>query len=214
MEWIELLNSRRFRDKTTKKTDPDARSEFQRDIDRVLFSTQFRRMGDKTQVFPIPNSDFVHNRLTHSLEVASSGKSLGMLAGNFILKQKEKSLFRNSLSQRRDKFIPEDFANIVHAACLAHDIGNPPFGHSGEKAIAHFFLKDSSFLDRHLSEGQALDLKNFEGNASGFRLLTTNNYSGFPGGLRLTYATLGTYSKYPWDSSAQHNVGQKEVKSD
>lgn len=192
MNWSKLMTDRRLKAKTYDNLDFDARNEFQRDIDRIVFSSAFRRLQDKTQVFPLPINDFVHTRLTHSLEVASVGRSLGKLVGNFIVKQGETS--GTSLTS-------DDFGNVVAAACYAHDIGNPPFGHSGEKAIGTYFTSEKGKeLIKDLTPSQKVDLEQFEGNAAGFRILTNDHPSKIEGGLRLTYATLGAFSKYPTSS--------------
>lgn len=162
-----------------------SRSAFEQDYDRIIFSHPFRRLQDKTQVHPLPEHDFVHTRLTHSLEVSSVGRSLGKRVGEIILQRhpelnKDFSLF--------------DFGAIVAAASLAHDLGNPPFGHAGEDAISDFFIHHSqgiSFRER-VSEDEWADLIKFEGNAQGFRILNKNQY-----GLKLTFATLGAFTKYP-----------------
>lgn len=191
MNWKQLLNYNRIGEKP--KSDFSIyRSEFQRDFDRIIFSSAFRRLQDKTQVFPVPESDFVHNRLTHSIEVSSVGRSLGNLAGEIILK-------RNSeLENQGIDF--HLFGDIVAAASLAHDVGNPPFGHSGEKAISDFFIKNSS-IKNDLSKSEWNDLIKYEGNAHGFRLLTNHHPDETErGGLKLTYATLAAFSKYPRES--------------
>ncbi len=189
MNWDTLLNSQRLGD-TRKDYDTFIhRSAFQRDFDRIIFSSAFRRMQDKTQVFPVPESDFVHNRLTHSLEVAMVGRSLGNLAGEYIL-EIEPSLKENHSMNM--------FGDIVAAAALAHDLGNPPFGHSGEKAIGDYFQKNIELKKKfNLSDLQWNDLLNYEGNAQGFRLLTNHHPGEVQGGMRLTYSTLATFAKYP-----------------
>ena len=197
MHWEQLLSPTRFgtnRSATkTEKQDKDAvRSAFERDIDRVVFLESFRRLQNKTQVIPLPEDAFVHNRLTHSLEVSSVGRSLGKLVGEEILKRYPE-LKENGVD-------PSYFGSIVAAAALAHDIGNPPFGHAGEKAISEFYkFGGGQKYQSELNEKQWNDLSNFEGNAHGFRLLTNSN-SGIAGGARLSYATLATFSKYPKDS--------------
>jgi dGTPase len=201
MDWKKLISSRRFRDddnKTRTRISVDARDEFERDIDRIIFSFAFRRLQGKTQVFPIPKSDFIHTRLTHSLEVAAAGRQLGKLAGKFILKQEGELLD----SVTGEKIKPGDFGNVLAAACLAHDIGNPPIGHSGEDAFRRFFIKNESRImsDFKLTKDHIADFQNFEGNANGFRLLSNDHASGVPGGLRMTYTTLGAFSKYPKQS--------------
>jgi len=186
MNWHQLLSSNRTGNQNT-STKPD-RSEFEKDFDRIIFSLPFRRLQDKTQVFPLPEDDFVHNRLTHSLEVASVGRSLGKLAGEQILTKHQDLSNQVSAS---------DFGAIVSAASLAHDVGNPPFGHSGENAISDFFKTHPIINDfkPHLSAAEWADIINFEGNAQGFRLINQSLY-----GLKLTYATLGAFTKYPRQS--------------
>ncbi|WP_367182827.1 HD domain-containing protein [Algoriphagus sp.] len=136
LDWSKLITPKRFGAKTYDVI-TDARTEFERDLDRIIFSSPFRRLKDKTQVFPIPKSDFVHNRLTHSIEVSSIGRSLGKLAGIFILKNEPKI----EVDEGTGEIGPSTFGHIVAAACLAHDIGNPPFGHSGEQSFRVFFKK-------------------------------------------------------------------------
>jgi len=186
MNWEQLLSSDRSGSQNA-GAKPD-RSEFEKDFDRIIFSLPFRRLQDKTQVFPLPEDDFVHNRLTHSLEVASVGRSLGKLAGEQIL-AKHKNL-SNQVSA-------SDFGAIVSAASLAHDVGNPPFGHSGENAISDFFKVNPvvNDLEQHLAEAEWADMINFEGNAQGFRLINQSLH-----GLKLTNATLGAFTKYPRQS--------------
>lgn len=189
MNWNNLLNSYRLGDARTDYDTFAHRSAFQRDFDRIIFSSAFRRMQHKTQVFPVPESDFVHNRLTHSLEVAMVGRSLGNLAGEFIL---------NLEPELKEKFSMNVFGDIVAAAALAHDLGNPPFGHSGESAIGDFFAKNESLQNQFdINDAQWQDLLRYEGNAQGFRLLTNQHQDGIAGGMRLTNATLATFAKYP-----------------
>ena len=183
MTWEKLLSKERF-NKEYSDPDYDPRSGFQKDVDRILFCSPFRRMQDKTQVFPIPKSDFIHNRLTHSIEVSSVGRSLGLLAGQYVLGQKENSLLRKNLDLK-EGYVPDDFATIVAAACLAHDIGNPPFGHSGEKAIAAYFKGEGKSFLKDLKDEEKRDLETFEGNAAGFRILVRTK-------------GLGAYIRYDW----------------
>jgi len=191
MDWRQLLNKQRLGKPSASSR--ETRSEFQRDYDRIVFSTAFRRLQSKTQVFPLPETDFIHTRLTHSLESACVGRSLGKIAGRGII-QSNPDLFR-AMDLHSD-----DIGAVVSAASLAHDIGNPPFGHSGEDAIAEFFLsaEGASYIDG-LTDAQKADLQHYEGNAAGFRLLTYTlpTQSSIGGGLRLTYATLGAFTKYP-----------------
>jgi dGTPase len=184
MIWKTLLSAKRKGQRTGLSAE-SSRSAFEQDYDRIIFSHPFRRLQDKTQVHPLPEHDFVHTRLTHSLEVSSVGRSLGKRVGEIILQR------HPELATDLTLF---DFGAIVAAAALAHDLGNPPFGHAGEDSISDFFrLHDNGvrFKD-HVSEGQWQDLTSFEGNAQGFRLLDKEEY-----GLRLTYACLGAFTKYP-----------------
>ncbi len=192
MDWRKLLSAKRFGMEEFHGTRNENRSEFQRDYDRLIFSAPFRRLQNKTQVFPLPGSIFVHNRLTHSLEVSCVGRSLGNdVAGRLL--QKHPELAGSYLSE---------IGSIVSAACLAHDMGNPPFGHSGEKAISTYFSegKGLQFKDQ-LSEGEWEDLIHFEGNANAFRLLTHQFQGRRSGGFALTYSTLAAIVKYPFSSS-------------
>lgn len=197
MEWHKLLCEERFE---TGSKSQKGRTEFERDFDRIVFSTAFRRLQNKTQVMPLPEMDFVHNRLTHSLEASCVGRSLGKIVGDLICKKYKK--LRNT---------PFDFSDIVAAATLAHDIGNPPFGHSGEDAISDYFKSDKgSKYIQGFTEAQKADLQNFEGNALGFSLLTRTfvSQSGIKGGLRLTYATVGSFCKYPRESLSAVKQGE------
>ena len=144
-----------------------SRTDFQRDFDRIILSSAFRRLQNKTQVFPLPGSVFVHNRLTHSLEVSSVGRSLGSLAGEFIVDN-----FENDLSENSKNFYLYNLQNVIASACLCHDVGNPAFGHSGEDAIASFFEKNETELKLKFTEKEWADLVNFEGNANAIRVLT------------------------------------------
>lgn len=180
--------------------DPDpVRNSFLRDYDRIIFSSGFRRLQNKTQVFPLPGAIFVHNRLTHSLEVASVGRSLGKAAGEQIAARypDEGPAFA--------EFYRYELASVIASACLAHDIGNPPFGHSGEDAIRAFFTElegDSrKMIDDSLSDNQRRDLEFFEGNSNAFRILTHNFNEPEAGGYRLTYTTLASLVKYPCTSA-------------
>ena len=200
MNWESLLNFSRPGDKKGTDHTPDQiRSAFERDYDRIIFSHPFRKLQDKTQVFPIPEHDFVHNRLTHSLEVSSVGRSLGKIVGAAVLEKHQE------LQKRYSSF---DFGAIVAAACLAHDIGNPPFGHSGEEAISSFFKSQEAktLFDGKLSPNEWKDLQNFEGNAQGFRIINDS-------GLKLTYATMGAFTKYPHGSLLHEKLdGRKSQK--
>jgi dGTPase len=190
MEWPRLLSLKRFRDDAPPRAE-DGRSQFQKDYDRIIFSRAFRRLQGKTQVHPLPDNDHVHTRLTHTLEVASVGRSLGARAG-LRLKQDEKL---------PENIHPQDVGSILQAACLAHDIGNPPFGHAGENAIRGWFKQHPQYLEDLPDNQQKLDLENFEGNAQGLRVISQLEGHLFSGGLRPTFATLGTFIKYPWSSS-------------
>lgn len=190
MNWEQLLSSRRLGDDRKDYDIFAHRSAFQRDYDRIIFSSAFRRMQDKTQVFPVPENDFVHNRLTHSIEVSSVGRTLGNLVGQYVLElEPQLEKLGNSMHM---------FGDIVAAASLAHDVGNPPFGHSGENAIGNYFKENLEIKDSYkLNEQEWNDLIKYEGNAHGFRLLSNHHPDEIKGGLRLTYATLGCFSKYP-----------------
>ena len=195
MEWQRLLSLKRHGDThpRLRKEQDESRLGFEVDYDRVIFSSAFRSLQDKTQVIPLSKTDFVHTRLTHSLEVSVVGRSLGRLVGKEIIKRHPQ--LHNDYGYRAN-----DLGSIVAAAALAHDIGNPPFGHSGEKAIGDFFSHGAGQQYKEfLDEGEYQDLIKFEGNANGFRLLTANR-PGVPGGLRLSYATLGAFMKYPKES--------------
>lgn len=193
MDWGRLICDKRFGLEEYHDSKSLTRSDFQRDYDRLVFSSPFRRLQNKTQVFPLPGSIFVHNRLTHSLEVACVGRSLAAEAWIRL----------------RHKYAGEPWVDrlpaieeIVSAACLAHDLGNPPFGHSGEKAIATFFSEGSGAVLRpELTDEQWHDLTRFEGNANAFRLLTHRFNGRRPGGFAMTYSTLASIVKYPYESS-------------
>ena len=195
MNWEKLLSLKRFGDtkKRERKDQDETRLGFEVDYDRIIFSSEFRSLQDKTQVVPLSNEDFVHTRLTHSLEVSVVGRSLGRQVGTKILEK---------FPDLKNKYAYQanDFGAIVAAASLAHDIGNPPFGHSGEKSIGQFFIsgKGKEF-SKELSKKQYQDLCDFEGNANGFKILTQSRI-GREGGLRLSYATLGAFVKYPKES--------------
>ncbi|TND09348.1 MAG: dGTPase [Bacteroidetes bacterium] len=190
MNWNHLFSAKRDHNKDPKPSGVD-RSDFERDFDRVVFSSAFRRLQDKTQVIPLPESDFVHTRLTHSLEVSCVGRSLGRIAGSVILDRHPELKKELSVS---------DFGAVVATAALAHDIGNPPFGHSGETSISNYFRhgKGKSLYEDIGNEAQWSDLTSFEGNANGFRLLT--NYNGSGSSVQLTYTTLAAFTKYPTQS--------------
>lgn len=199
MNWKQLISYQRFGKEGLHKASSERRTEFQRDYDRLIFSSPFRRMQNKTQVFPLPGSVFVHNRLTHSLEVSSVGRSLG-------------TDIARELTERHPELASSEIGTIgaiVSAACLAHDMGNPPFGHSGERAICSFFSegKGKMLKDYRSPEGEQLtagewnDITRFDGNANTFRLLTHQFGGRRPGGFVMTYSTLAAIIKYPYSSS-------------
>src|SRR5436190_11510304 len=190
MNWPQLLSTDRLGSSQPAGAEPQ-RSPFQRDSDRLMFSSAFRRLQDKTQVFPLADNDYVRTRLTHSLEVASVGRSLGARVGVEICKRRKLKNIHNS-----------DFGEISSAAALAHDLGNPPFGHSGEDAIRHWFLHSpvAEEAKRELNEKERIDIERYEGNAQGFRLVTRLQMPDNNGGLQLTCATLGAFTKYPRES--------------
>lgn len=199
MQWEKLLSKKRFNKEVSNASNSDGRSEFHKDYDRIIFSSAFRRLGRKTQVHPLSNNDHIHTRLTHSIEVGSVGRSLGHNIGVYL---EEIDCLPNDVSA-------QEIGAIVQAACLAHDIGNPPFGHAGEYAIRHWFLENGSKLAINMPTDMN-DFNIFEGNAQGFRVVTAieNNYQN--GGLKLTYATLGTLIKYPWFSD--HELAKTKEK--
>lgn len=203
MNWERLISAKRLGMEGIETIHKDDRSAFLRDYDRLIFSAPFRRLQNKTQVFPLPGSVFVHNRLTHSLEVACVGRSLGNnVARGILLEHPE--LVKSNITE---------IGNIVSAACLAHDMGNPPFGHSGEKAISAYFTEgkgqslEQMFSDR---PGQWTDIINFEGNANAFRLLAHQFIGRRKGGFAMTYSTLASIVKYPYASilaNGKHKFG-------
>lgn len=180
------------------ETNSANRTDFQRDYDRIIFSSAFRRLQNKTQVFPLPGSVFVHNRLTHSLEVSSVGRSLGSLAGDFICQE-----FSNDLNENSKNFYQHQLSNVIAAACLCHDIGNPAFGHSGEDAIASYFERNESQLKSKFNEKEWADLINFEGNANAIRVLTHQQIGKDLGGTQLTFTTIAAIAKYPCEAIAK-----------
>jgi dGTPase len=195
MQWEQLLSLKRQGDtsKRLRKEQDDTRLGFEVDYDRIIFSAAFRSLQDKTQVIPLSKTDFVHNRLTHSLEVSVVGRSLGRLIGKQIIANYPHL-------QEVHGYQPNDFGAIVAAAALSHDIGNPPFGHSGEKAIGEYFKTGNGLQYKdQLTEKQWQDLIDFEGNANGFSVLAASR-EGIEGGLRISYATLGAFMKYPKES--------------
>lgn len=195
MQWEQLLSLKRQGDtsKRLRKEQDDTRLGFEVDYDRIIFSAAFRSLQDKTQVIPLSKTDFVHNRLTHSLEVSVVGRSLGRLVGKQIIA-------KYPHLQEVHGYQANDFGAIVAAAALSHDIGNPPFGHSGEKAIGEYFKTGNGLQYKdQLTEKQWQDLIDFEGNANGFSVLASSR-EGIEGGLRISYATLGAFMKYPKES--------------
>jgi dGTPase len=194
MDWEKLLTRQRL-GKSKLEPEEFIRTPFQRDYDRLIFSSAFRRLKDKTQVFPLPTNDYIRTRLIHSLEVSSVGRSLGRIIGRAIVER----------HQLQGKVDAADVGDIVSAACLAHDIGNPPFGHAGEDAIQAAFQTwydpAKSFNDR-----QKNDLDLFEGNAQGFRILTRLEMQPRRGGLQLTYPTLAAFTKYPRESTIDPQI--------
>lgn len=202
MDWQKLLSTHRFGQAGTDELRP-VRSAFQKDWDRVVFSSAFRRLQDKTQVHSLPESDYVRTRLTHSLEVASVGRSLGAGVGYEILRRQP---------ALRERVTEADFGHVVAAACLAHDIGNPPFGHYGEETIRHWFRDDGGHqLIAPLAAAERADFERFEGNAQGFRILTRLQNWRHAGGLRLTAATLATFTKYPRASDVAVATGDTDA---
>ncbi len=200
--WNNCFSPNRF---GMQKGQNDIRTEYERDWDRLIFSSAFRRLQNKTQVFPLPEEVFVHNRLTHSLEVASVGRSLGKIIGKKIASLEEikeddnaRPFYRNSLK------------NVIASACLAHDLGNPAFGHSGEEAISKYFKKrdtekeEDKIFKEQFSKEEWKDLITFEGNANALRILTLQQKGRVKGGFRLTYSTLGSIIKYPCESVASN----------
>lgn len=200
MEWGRLICDKRLGMEEYHDERHHTRSDFQRDYDRLIFSSPFRRLQNKTQVFPLPGSVFVHNRLTHSLEVSSVGRSL---ANEIAIRLSGKYTDRDILRKLAD------IRDIVAAACLCHDMGNPPFGHGGEKTISAFFSEGAGrkFRDM-LTERQWADLINFEGNANSFRLLTHEFKGRRRGGMAMTYSTLASIVKYPYSSLHSGSKGK------
>ena len=199
MNWQRLISNMRLGQEGKHPERHDDRSEFKRDYDRLIFSAPFRRLQNKTQVFPLPGSVFVHNRLTHSLEVASVGMSLGNDVARALVKRHPE--LANTLF--------EEIGTIVSAVCLAHDMGNPPFGHSGEKAIQTFFSEGAGLtLKDKLSPKFWTDLTHFEGNANAFRLLTHRFNGRRAGGFVMTYTMLSSIVKYPYESGASGKKGK------
>lgn len=200
MKWNTLFSERRLGEAKSGVSISNDRSNFEKDYDRVVFSSAFRRLQDKTQVIPLPESDFVHTRLTHSLEVSCVGRSLGKIVGKEIIGR-----------SKLEKIISvSDFGAIIATACLSHDIGNPPFGHSGESAISNYFRngRGSQYEKLINDKDKWPDLINFEGNANGFKMLTSSRKS-VGGGIKLTYTTLASFVKYPTKSFKNDEEKQK-----
>jgi len=190
MNWNQLLCAERLGQRAAKHE--EGRSPFHSDHDKIIFSGAFRRLARKTQVHPMATNDHIHNRMTHSLEVACVGRTLGIRVGEAL----------KDNGDLPEQFLPTDIGDIVQATCLAHDIGNPPFGHTGEDAIRNWFQKEGAEFLEVLTPSQQDDIRAFEGNAQGLRVLTTSEYHQYHEGMRLTYATLASSIKYPWCSSA------------
>lgn len=200
MNWKQLLSAKRFGMEKYHDDKHHDRTDFQRDYDRLIFSSPFRRLQNKTQVFPLPGSIFVHNRLTHSIEVSSVGRSLGVIVGR-ELRKKYPDL---------DAAL-EEISSIVAAGCLAHDLGNPPFGHSGERAITSYFSEgNGKYLEEKINKegGRWEDFTNFEGNANSIRLLIHQFNGRRPGGFVMTYSMLASIVKYPYSSIAANGKGK------
>ena len=199
MEWKQLISNKRFGQEHKHAERHDDRSEFKRDYDRLIFSSAFRRLQNKTQVFPLPGSIFVHNRLTHSLEVASVGMSIGNDISRSVIQK------RPELKET----LVEELGTIVSAACLAHDLGNPPFGHSGEKAIQTFFSEGPGQKIKSMVSSEFWDdITHFEGNANAFRILTHRFKGRRQGGFVMTYSMLASIVKYPFASSLAGSHGK------
>ncbi|MDF1764501.1 MAG: deoxyguanosinetriphosphate triphosphohydrolase [Oleibacter sp.] len=199
MNWEQLLSPIRHGEIQTRLALDSGRSAFHKDYDRIVFSSAFRRLDRKTQVHPLVENDHIHSRLTHSLEVGCVGRSLGSNVAHRLG------------AQLPSRISAGDVGDIVQAACLAHDIGNPPYGHTGEDAIRYFFSepKNAHFLEG-LSDAEIIDLQTFEGNAQGLRIVSQVEGHRFEGGMRLTYATMGAFIKYPWSSNYVANGQQKK----
>lgn len=200
MEWQRLISDKRLGMEEYHDPHRHIRSDFQRDYDRLIFSSPFRRLQNKTQVFPLPGSIFVHNRLTHSLEVSSVGRSMANEVANILLERYAGSPWKEKLY---------NIGDITATACLCHDLGNPPFGHSGEKTIGTYFSEGAGrrYRDK-LTSAQWADLVNFEGNANSFRLLTHKFVGRREGGFAMTYSSLASIVKYPHSSEYAGKKGK------
>ena len=200
MSWDKLISAKRFGLERYHDERKRNRSDFQRDYDRLVFSAPFRRLQNKTQVFPLPGSVFVHNRLTHSLEVSCVGRSLGNNVTSILIDKYKDEPWVHKL---------QGIGAIVAAACLAHDMGNPPFGHSGERAIATYLSEGNGMiLEKELKKNEWTDLTHFEGNANAFRLLTHQFNGRREGGFVMTYSTLASIVKYPYSSTLASSKGK------
>ncbi|MDZ7721486.1 MAG: dNTP triphosphohydrolase [candidate division KSB1 bacterium] len=209
MNWNTIISGNRTGGTTISS---EIRTDYQRDFDRLVFSSAFRRLQNKTQVFPLPGATFVHNRLTHSLEVASVGRSLGKIVGKQLVD-------KGYIDAHYQEFYQYELQNVIASACLAHDIGNPSFGHSGEKAISAYFesnahvgIEPGKALQDYFKPEEWLDLISFEGNANSFRTLTHQFKGKSAGGYQLTYSTLASILKYPCESTAikTENINTKK----
>lgn len=200
MNWEQLICDTRLGLENYRDNKGGVRSDFERDFDRLIFSSPFRRLQNKTQVFPLPGSIIVHNRLTHSLEVSCVGRSLANEVAQLLMPRYQGEPWAGKLNE---------IGEIVAAACLAHDLGNPPFGHSGEKTIGEFFSQGrGAFLQEHLSPEQWSDLIHFEGNANSFRTLVHQFNGRRPGGFAMTYSMLASIVKYPYSSTFAGDKGK------
>ena len=200
MNWLQLLSAKRFGMEEYHDDKHHDRTDFQRDYDRLIFSSPFRRLQNKTQVFPLPGSVFVHNRLTHSIEVSCVGRSIGVIVGKDL---------RRKYPQSEADF--EEISSIVAAGCLAHDLGNPPFGHSGERAITSYFAEGNGMRLKELIEaegGRWEDFTHFEGNANSIRMLIHQFNGRRRGGYVMTYSMLASIAKYPYSSIADKGKGK------
>lgn len=217
-DWGDCISYKRYGYQPSGKS--VSRSEFTRDYDRIIFMSAFRRLQNKTQVFPLPGNVFVHNRLTHSLEVASVGRSIGSMTGLALL-----NIYEETLTEEQKAFYQYELAGVISSACLAHDLGNPAFGHSGEKAISNFFIVNNGqeingkTLKNHFSEEEWSDLTQFEGNANALRMLTRQFKGKLEGGQSLMYVTLASIIKYPCasneiDKNLQHRKKYGYFRSD
>lgn len=204
--WARLFTAQRLGSVKPAPIQDSARSSFHKDYDRLVFSHSFRQLNQKTQVHPLTNQLGIHTRLTHSLEVSCIGRSLGIMAA-----EKLHDKLGNGLPAG---VTPADVGVIVQAACLAHDIGNPPFGHAGEYAIRDWFMHpDRQTILQNISNDERLDLFAYEGNAQGFRLLVRNEHHPDLGGMRLTCATLGAFMKYPWLATHSNPINSTPINS-